>query len=122
MNDGSTDKTKSICEYWAKHDDRVKVFHKELDYVCEARNLGLRQVSGEFLSWVDADDFLELNMYERMLNEFLKKSEADIMICNAMVHYSTGKVHNTDRISFSELDEGEAIRRIIVNGESGYAL
>lgn len=122
VNDGSTDKTKSICECWAKRDDRVKVFHKELDHVCEARNLGLRQVSGDFLSWVDADDFLELNMYERMMKQFSKEMDTDIVICNTMVHYSTGKVHSADKISFSELDGREAIRRIIVNGESGYAL
>lgn len=122
VDDGSTDKTKSICEYWANHDGRIKVFHKELDHVCEARNLGLKQVSGDFLSWVDADDFLELNMYERMMKQFSNKSEADIVICNTIVHYSNGKVHNADKISFSELDGGEAIRRIIVNSESGYAL
>ena len=122
VNDGSIDKTKSICEYWAMRDERVKVFHKELDHVCEARNLGLKQASGEFLSWVDADDFLELNMYERMMTQFSKKNETDIVICNSTVHYSTGKVQNADKISFSELDGSEAIRRIIVNSESGYAL
>ena len=58
VDDGSTDKSGSICDKWAESDSRIRVFHVPNGGVSEARNIGLQKVSGEVLTFVDADDWL----------------------------------------------------------------
>lgn len=79
VDDGSPDLCPQMCDKWALKDSRIKVIHKELDHVCEARNMGLDIASGNYISWVDSDDYLELDMYEKMLEY---KGDADIVIAN----------------------------------------
>lgn len=59
INDGSTDGTADICNQYAKKDDRIIVFHKENGGVSSARNLGLSEAKGEWITFVDADDWIE---------------------------------------------------------------
>ena len=58
INDGSTDKSGEICEEYANKDARVRVFHKKNGGVSSARNVGLDNVNGEWISFIDADDYL----------------------------------------------------------------
>lgn len=62
INDGSPDKSGEICEEYAARDSRVKVFHKENGGVSSARNLGIKKAVGEWITFVDADDWLEPNV------------------------------------------------------------
>ena len=62
VDDGSSDDSFDICIGYAEKDSRVKVFKKENGGVSSARNFGLKVASGEFVQFVDADDFLEKNM------------------------------------------------------------
>lgn len=59
INDGSSDNSGEICENYAKLDNRIKVFHQENKGVSSARNLGLKVASGEWILFVDADDWVE---------------------------------------------------------------
>ena len=59
IDDGSVDRSLSICQDYALKDDRIKLFHKDNEGVSSARNLGLRNAFGEWIAFVDADDFLE---------------------------------------------------------------
>lgn len=67
INDGSTDNTGALCEKMALIDKRIRVFHKENGGSSSARNLGLDNARGEYLGFVDADDYIEPLMYERLL-------------------------------------------------------
>lgn len=69
INDGSTDNSGKICDNYAKVDNRIHVFHKKNEGVSSARNLGLEKCTGDFIGFVDPDDFIELNMYELLYNE-----------------------------------------------------
>lgn len=64
VDDGSTDGTGQLCDELAKEDSRVKVFHKENGGSSSARNLGLQYASGEYVGFVDSDDYVDSNMYE----------------------------------------------------------
>ena len=64
VDDGSTDGSGEICERLAKEDNRIKVFHKENGGSSSARNLGIREAKGEYLGFIDSDDYIEPNMYE----------------------------------------------------------
>lgn len=59
IDDGSPDKSGEICDVWAKKDDRIRVYHKENGGVSSARNLGLKQMKGDYLTFLDSDDWLD---------------------------------------------------------------
>ena len=68
INDGSTDKSAEICDTYAHMDERIKVIHKLNEGVSSARNLGIDEANGEFLSFVDSDDWLMPLAYERIVH------------------------------------------------------
>lgn len=71
VNDGSTDSSGCICDSYAKNDDRIKVFHKQNGGVSSARNLGLKNSVGDFVTFVDSDDYLENNFLKQILDDYI---------------------------------------------------
>lgn len=67
VDDGSIDNSSKVCDDWAKKDNRIKVVHKENGGVSSARNEGIRQAQGEYLLFLDADDFVHEKLLERCL-------------------------------------------------------
>jgi len=68
INDGSADNSGNICDEYAARDARVRVFHKENGGVSSARNVGLRSFTGQYVGFVDSDDWIEPDMYEVLHN------------------------------------------------------
>ena len=67
INDGSKDKSGQICDAFAKADSRVVVVHKENSGVSDTRNIGIARATGQYIAFIDADDWIEKNMvYLRM--------------------------------------------------------
>ena len=81
IDDGSTDKSGDICDRFAKKDKRIRVFHKENEGVSVARNLGINKARGEYIVFVDSDDWLSFNAIEIMLSDILS-TETDLVVCN----------------------------------------
>lgn len=79
VNDGSTDQSGEICEELARKDSRVKVFHQANSGPSAARNFGIGLAAGEFLQFVDSDDFIESNMTERLVKAM--DNHNDLVIC-----------------------------------------
>ena len=77
VDDGSPDNSPAICDEYAKKDSRVRVFHQKNAGAAAARNVGLRNAKGDFVAFVDADDWLEKDMYHR-LSDALISQNADI--------------------------------------------
>lgn len=67
VDDGSTDGTGTLCDQLAEKDSRIRVFHKKNGGSSSARNLGILQARGGYLGFVDSDDYVEPDMYERLL-------------------------------------------------------
>lgn len=67
IDDGSPDNSPKICNEWATKDRRIKVIHKENGGVSSARNKGLEIAKGEYIGFVDPDDYIDLNMYEKLI-------------------------------------------------------
>ena len=80
VDDGSTDSSLSICLQYAETDSRICVFHKDNGGASSARNLGLEKARGQYISFIDGDDFIEPDLYERLLEDLLK-TNADISCC-----------------------------------------
>lgn len=67
VDDGSLDACPQICDYYAKKDKRIKVLHKRNGGLADARNAGLKIASGEYIGFVDSDDYIDPMMYEKMI-------------------------------------------------------
>ena len=91
VDDGSKDNSFEICKKYEKIDQRVKVIHQENAGVSVARNHGIEIAEGEYIGFVDSDDWIEPVMYERLLKE-AKETNADVVMCDATTVYSDGKI------------------------------
>lgn len=80
VNDGSTDSSLEICESYRKIDSRIKIISGPNRGVAAARNIGLKNVHGEYILYIDSDDWIEPNMVE-VLIKALKEKSADISVC-----------------------------------------
>lgn len=74
VDDGSPDACPAMCDSWAKRDWRVRVIHKKNNGASSARNAGLDMASGEYIGFVDADDFVEPDMYETLMKNALENN------------------------------------------------
>ena len=89
VNDGSTDNSKKICENAAKNDSRIKLINSVNEGVSLARNKGLKEANGDYISFVDSDDYVEPDYVEKMLLT-LKSKKVDIVYCSAVVENING--------------------------------
>lgn len=72
VDDGSTDGSGAICDRFATEDSRIRVFHKENGGSSSARNLGIKEAKGEYLGFIDSDDYIESDMYELLVEAVIK--------------------------------------------------
>ena len=70
VDDGSPDNSPKMCDEWAEKDSRIKVIHKSNGGVSSARNAGLELSSGEYLQFVDSDDYIELDFTQKMVEKY----------------------------------------------------
>ena len=81
IDDGSKDSSPEICDDLAKKNDKIKVFHKENGGQSSARNMGLSAAQGEYISFVDSDDWIEPNMFECLYDLLQKHPKAQMAQC-----------------------------------------
>ncbi len=81
INDGSTDNSLDICYKYSKKDSRVKVIDKKNEGPSVARNLGITSASGKYICFIDADDWIELDMCKKLYND-IEFNNADFIMCN----------------------------------------
>ena len=86
IDDGSTDRCGAICDSYAERDRRIRVFHTENRGLSAARNLGLDHAKGEYIGFVDSDDWIEPDMYEVLLRK-AEETGADIVECGFWKEY-----------------------------------
>ncbi|MBE5744190.1 MAG: glycosyltransferase family 2 protein [Clostridiales bacterium] len=80
IDDGSTDNSGTICDEYAKKDSRIICVHQQNGGVSKARNEGLSLATGDYIGFIDSDDYIEPNMYELLLNS-IEENNADLAIC-----------------------------------------
>ncbi|WP_298463161.1 glycosyltransferase family A protein [uncultured Mitsuokella sp.] len=91
VDDGSSDRSGQICDDLALLDKRIRVFHKENGGVSSARNLGIEQASGEYICFVDSDDWLDTDYFEKAAS-FLIKERPILLINNYLKDDAKGSV------------------------------
>ena len=91
VDDGSPDRCGEMCDAFAKEDPRIRVFHKENGGQSSARNLGLDNMQGEYVAFVDSDDWVEPGMYQR-LYDLICAHDAQIACCGIRNHFPDGRM------------------------------
>ena len=114
VDDGSPDNCGKICDEYALKDKRIEVVHQSNAGVSEARNIGISKAKGEYIGFVDSDDYIDENMYEEMY-ELLKTREADVCICNmyTVVNNKAEKMHEDEGIQ--EYNTIQILREILLD-------
>lgn len=116
VDDGSTDGTGTLCDQIAQENARIVVIHKENGGLSDARNAGLDICAGDFISFVDSDDYIEPNMYECMIEEM--KDEAVSMVTVGFIETEIdGKENVLATQQKRKLTKEEALMDIFEDGE-----
>ena len=116
IDDGSPDSSGAICDEYAS-DPRISVVHKENGGQASARNQGVAMAKGEYISFVDCDDWLETDMYESML-QTMHSQQAEIIICGYIEEYKSRqkKVHADGEMKVYEASEA---LKLVLRGKIG---
>lgn len=96
VDDGSTDHSPAICDMYAKQDTRIMVIHKKNGGVSSARNAGLEKANGEWVIFVDSDDFIKSNHLSSLYNATKESGETDFVLCG---HYEVN-IHSITEHSY----------------------
>ena len=81
VDDGSPDRCGEICDEYARQDSRIRVIHKANGGLSDARNHGIDVAIGDYIAFVDSDDYIATDMYEKMLAR-LELDNSDMVVCN----------------------------------------
>ncbi len=84
VNDGSKDRSLSICKYWENRDNRIHIIDKKNGGVSSARNAGIEISRGKYIGFIDSDDYIDQYMYEKLFKA-VESASADIGICRRII-------------------------------------
>ncbi|OIK09361.1 glycosyl transferase [Bacillus sp. MUM 116] len=93
INDGSPDRCGEICDEYARKDKRIRVIHKENGGQATARNAGIDIASGDFIGFIDSDDWIEPDMYELLYNMCVENN-CEIANCTSTIYFKNKTVKN----------------------------
>lgn len=102
INDGSIDNSGIICDEYKNKDNRIKVFHTKNNGVSAARNLGIENSKGDYIIFIDADDYIELNAFEEILT---KNNNYDF------ITFSYYKLMKDDKICYDNRNKIEILKK-----------
>lgn len=118
IDDESTDNSGKICDEYAVKDARIKVIHQKNSGAASARNKGLRIATGEYLAFVDSDDYLEKDAYEYMVTQ-LNANHADVIQCAFRNVFVNRVVDCVMLPEFQEFSTKSFLRRFTIDWTSG---
>lgn len=109
VDDGSPDSCPTICDDLAKKDKRVKVIHKQNGGVSSARNDALNIATGDFIAFVDSDDWIDPTMYEKLINKQFENN-SDLVFCKYKI------VDNENTYNYNE----SSLEKLCKNNDLSY--
>lgn len=117
VDDGAKDNTPALCDAWAEKDKRIRVIHKENDGLANARNSGIEVCNGEYVMFVDSDDYIEPDMVEFMLTLSIEY-EADVSRCGYYFDYDNGSIEAIEESEAVQLLDYEERMIDLINGRN----
>jgi glycosyltransferase involved in cell wall biosynthesis len=116
VDDGSTDNSGLICEEYTKKDSRIKCFHKSNGGQASARNFGLEKAKGDYISFLDSDDWLSGSFFTVTMSE-LVNNDADIVTTNYYLYYDSNNIKPVFNQTKKTVicNNREAMKRLLLN-------
>lgn len=120
VDDGSTDRCSQICDEWSLRDSRIRVIHQKNAGVAVARNVGIRAAGGEYLYFVDSDDWIATDLCEKVMQVFAV-CDVDIVIFNCDQILENGKsLGGTETLREGLLSREDALKNLLQGNINGY--
>lgn len=116
INDGSSDNSQNICEEFVANDDRFKLINQENKGLSKSRNIGVKQCSKPYITFVDSDDWLEVDMLA-LLYKHITEASADIACCGYYIAKTNKNIpvwHQGNRVIWNRK---EALSKLLINKE-----
>ena len=114
VDDGSLDRCPAICDVYAQKDSRIRVIHQKNQGLSAARNTGLQAARGDYIGFVDSDDFIEASMYEKLLDN-LEREKADISVCGRYKVWGDKKIQEQKSNVYKVMDSAQALALMNTN-------
>lgn len=114
VDDGSPDECPEICDEYAEKDQRIIVIHQKNSGVSAARNAGLKIAQGQYIGFVDPDDFVASDMYEKMV-QAMEKSEVELVVCGYDYYDEEYRIDETRKykiVSDEVINQKELMKRM----------
>lgn len=120
VDDGSPDNCPAMCDEWAEKDSRIRVIHKENGGVSSARNAALDIATGDYIGFVDSDDWIEPEMYSSLIQK-ISESGKNIALCSYYAVEISGERYECRCVVDKEvLDKDDYFRFVVLGGDGGY--
>lgn len=117
INDGSIDESANICEKYKEQDNRIVFINKKNGGAASAKNEGLKVAKGDYIAFVDSDDFIEPDMIEYMVNT-IKKYNADIIQCSFTNLYKNTEKFKQDKIIEQKIESKDFLELFLTKWDS----
>lgn len=117
VDDGSTDHSADMCDTYAQEDQRIKVIHKVNGGLSDARNAGLAIATGTYIGYVDSDDWIEPQMYQKMYEACIE-NEAQVAVCRYAKVYSDETIRGGNHKT--TVFERDSILKVYLSDNSDY--
>lgn len=111
VDDGSTDGSSKICDQWSHKDRRIHVYHMSNHGVSHARNEGLKHIKGSFVSFIDSDDWIDMDMFEKMINSMIE-NHSEVGICGYKLEFKNFSKVNFEKGKRSTYPREKAVQLI----------
>ena len=123
INDGSTDNSLNICKEFEKKDSRIKVISQKNQGVAYTRNVGLSNATGDYIAFVDSDDYIKLNFYEE-LYKCSQRYDADIAMCEfSLINEKNEKIeYNLKKQKKKEIEYEEKIEKKCLRNDKKFEI
>jgi len=116
VDDASPDRCGEICDEWVKKDSRIEVYHKENGGLSDARNFGIEKAKGEYLSFIDPDDYVTTDYLEYLLHLIESRPGCKLSACNHTVKRGEREVNNGNFSGVRVFSQKEAFREVLYHG------
>lgn len=116
INDGSTDDSRKVCKSFVGLDSRFKLFDKTNGGLSDARNYGVSKSNGEFITFLDSDDYIDKD-YVEYLYTLLEKNNVKMSICQHRTIFSNGRVEDHTYHGIEKVGSEEVLRRLLYSNE-----
>ncbi|MBR5112832.1 MAG: glycosyltransferase family 2 protein [Clostridia bacterium] len=117
VDDGSPDNCGKICDEYAKKDSRIKVIHQENGGLSAARNAGLDVATGEYIGFVDSDDYIEMNFFEELLKS-IEEYHASLAVCGVK---KFGLENRMESYGNKQLSSSEYLKALLCGTVKSYS-